>query len=112
MTAFWIDIESQYGVKIGTIRTAQEWRQVRRLSRAGEFSFTMPAGDPQAALIVRKRVARCFTIQAGTLVEVGSGIIGRIGHRNTGRERVLSVEGGDLLREVTYRPVGKLAIGG
>ena len=112
MTAFWIDIESQYGVKLGTIRTAQEWRQVRRLSRAGEFSFTMPAGDPQAALIVRKRVARCFTIQAGTLVEVGSGIIDRIGHRDTGGERVLSVEGGDLLRELTYRTVGKLTIGG
>ena len=73
MSAFWIDIEAQYGVKLGTIRTASEWRQVRRLSRAGEFSFTMPAGDPQAALIVRKRVARCFTIQDGTLVEIGSG---------------------------------------
>ena len=112
MTAFWIDIESQYGGKVGTIRTAQEWRQIRRLSRAGEFSFTMPAGDPQAALVVRKRVARCFTIQEGVLVEVGSGIIDRIGHRDTGGERVLSVEGGDLLRELTYRTVGKLTIGG
>jgi len=112
VTAFWIDIEAQYGVKIGTIRTAQEWRQVRRLSRAGEFSFTMPAGDPQAALIVRKRVARCFTVQDGTLVEVGSGIIDRISHRDTGAERVLSVEGGDLLRELTYRTVGKLTLGG
>ena len=112
MTTFWIDIESQYGGKVGTIRTASEWRQVRRLSRAGEFSFTMPSGDPQAALVVRKRVARCFTIQEGVLVEVGSGIIDRIGHRDTGGERVLSIEGGDLLRELTNRTVGKLTIGG
>lgn len=112
MTAFWVDIEAQYGAKLGTIRTAQEWRQVRRLSRAGEFSFTMPAGDPQAALIVRKRIARCYTIQDGTLVEVGSGIIDRISHSDTGGERVLTVEGGDLLRELTYRTVGKLTLGG
>lgn len=112
MTAFWVDIESQYGGKVGTIRTASEWRQVRRLSRAGEFSFTMPSGDPQAALIARKRVARCFTIQEGVLVEVGSGIIDRISHRDTGGERVLSIEGGDLLRELTNRTVGKLTLGG
>lgn len=111
-STFWVDIEDATGVVLGVIKSAVEWRQVRRLSRAGNFSFRMPAGDPAAALVQRKRVARCYTIIAGAVAEVGAGVIDHLSFRDQGAERVLSVSGDDLLRELTVLTVGKLCLGG
>ena len=109
---FWIVIEDSSGVPQGYIRSASDWRQVRRLNRAGSFSFSMPAGDSAAGLVVRKRIARCYTVHDGAVIEVGAGIIDRITFNDSGAERMLQVDGGDMLRELTYRTVGRLTIGG
>jgi len=109
----WIDIEDSAGVKLGDgpIVTAQAWEDTARLSRAGIFRFTMPAGDPRAALCQAKRRARCYARIDGAVTEVGAGIIDktRILVDNQGQAR-LEVSGDDLLRELTYTQVGQLAI--
>ena len=104
---FFIDIEDDSGNKLGDgpVFTATEWRHVARLSRAGAISFSLPASDPRAALIQTKRVARCRTVVNGSVVDVGAGIIDSVTLQEGGIETLLTVEGDDLLRELTYRPV-------
>jgi len=77
MPKFWIDIENAAGDKLGDgpIITAESWESTPQLDAAGSFRFTMPASDPKSALLVRKRIARCYTVRDGEVVEVGSGII-------------------------------------
>jgi len=111
---FFIDIEDDSGNKLGQgpVFTATEWRHVARLSRAGSISFSLPASDPRAALIETKRVARCYTVVNGQVVEVGAGIIDSVTLQEGGIETALTVDGDDLLRELTYRPVLFLSVSG
>lgn len=113
-TGFRIDIEDSSGTKYGSgpIRTASRWKSVYRLDRAGTFSFEMPASDPRAAMVVEKRVARCWTGVLGAIYEVGSGVIDKIDlETDPSGAHVLKVSGDDILRELTYRSVGDLQIG-
>lgn len=109
----WIDIETSAGVKVGSgpITSATSWRNVRRLSRAGTFDFTMPAGDPKAVNLASKRVARCYGLVDGAVTELGAGIIDEIALQpGRGGVSFLQVRGDDLLRELTYRTVGTLTL--
>lgn len=105
----WIDIEDSSGAKQGSgpIISATRWRSTKRLDRAGTFEFEMPAGDPRAASLAAKRVARCWGIVDGVLTELGAGIIDKITVQ-PGKPSVIKVSGDDLLRELTYRSVGFL----
>ena len=113
----WIDVESSAGVKQGSgpITSATSWRNTRRLDKAGEFSFTMAAGDPMAAEVQHKRVVRCYGVLgeieagAGVITELGAGIVDQI-EVTADDPPMLRVSGSDLLRELTYRTVGDLEI--
>lgn len=105
---FWIDIEDDSGNRYGSgpIVSAEEWDYRPALSRAGQFSFSMPASDPKSALVQKKRVARCYALQNGVITDRGSGIIDRIAYK-AGNPSMLNVSGNDLLRELTYRTVAE-----
>ena len=100
---FWIDIENSAGTKQGSgpITAALHWRSTKRLDRAGEFAFEMPATDPNAALVTSRMVARCYAIVDGAVAEVGAGTIDSISVRMTeDGQPLLVVSGPDLLGEL------------
>lgn len=100
---FWIDVEDASGVKQGSgpIAAALHWRSVKRLDRAGEFSFEMPATDSRASLVTSRRVARCYAIINGAVAEVGAGTIDSVSVRIPEDGQPLLVVGGpDLLGEL------------
>lgn len=105
---FWIDIEDGSGTKYGSgpIVSAEHWEYKPALSRAGQFSFVMPAGDLKAALVQKKRIARCYALRNGLVEDRGSGIIDRIAYK-AGNPSMLTVGGDNLLRELTYRTVAE-----
>ena len=114
---FWIDVENASGARqgAGPIATATQWRHIARLDRAGEVQFTMPANDPAAALVVDhpKRVVRCKGQRPadGAIIDFGAGLVETWSIKpDTAGATQLSVAGGDLLRELTHRSVGFLAI--
>lgn len=100
---FWIDIENSSGTRQGSgpITSATVWRSVRRLDRAGEFAFEMPATDSRSSLVSARQVARCKAIVAGVVTEVGAGIVDVIATRiGDDGQPVLVVSGPDLLGEL------------
>ncbi len=100
---FWIDVENSAGTRQGSgpITAALNWRSVRRLDRAGEFSFEMPATDSKASLVTARRVVRCKTIINGAVAEVGAGIVDTISTRiGSDGLPMLVVSGPDLLGEL------------
>lgn len=114
---FWIDIESPTGDKLGDgpIATATAWRHSARLDRAGEIQFVMSARDPRAALIIDhpKRIARCYgqLFPGAAVSELGAGLIESWSLKpDKNGDTQLTVAGGDLLRELTHRSVGFLAL--
>lgn len=110
---FWIDIEDSSGNRLGSgpIITATAWQSDPALSQAGTFSFSMPASDPQAALIQSRRVVRCYMPSEDGPVEIGAGIIESIGtSADAAGNLMLQVAGDDLLRELARRQVGDLTI--
>ncbi len=111
MPRFWIDIEDAAGNHLGSgpIITATSWESSLRLDAAGSFRFTMPASDPKSALLLRKRIARCYTERDGALVEVGAGIIDSV-EKQIGNPTMLTVSGPDLLAELGTRTVHGLGV--
>ena len=100
---FWIDIENAAGVRQGDgpIASGLSWRSVRRLDRAGEFSFEMPATDLRKSLVTARRVARCYAVIDGAAMEIGAGTIDSISVRiNDDGQPLLVVSGPDLLGEL------------
>jgi len=115
MPSLYIDIENAAGTKFGPIVSASQWRYTARMDRAGTFEFVMPASDPKAAYVIKKRIARAYAYLDGAYVEVGAGIIDRIEKIVQDDGTVsLKVSGDDLIRELTYRTVLtlKLSSGG
>ena len=100
---FWIDIENASGDKQGggPIWSALHWRSVKRLDRAGEFSFEVPATDRRSSLVQSRYVARCFAVIDGVVTEVGAGRIDSISVRVAeDGQPLLVVSGPDLLAEL------------
>lgn len=79
----------------GVIYGALQWESTARLNAGGSFSFSLPATDPGASLIVALRTVRCrwrgAVVAAGIVSrwEVGAG--------------VLQVRGEDMARELATR---------
>ena len=111
MGEIWIDVEEEGGAVVGPgpIISASDWRHAPKLDAAGRFSFSMPAEDPRALLLERKRTVICRTIRGGQVVELGAGIINRVDAR-VGDPSTLQVTGPDLLAELSRRTVGNLVI--
>lgn len=109
---FYIDITNSSGTRYGggPITSASYWRSTARVDRIGGFEFAMPASDEKAAEIQHRRYAYCYAIIEGEgPIPVGSGIIDRIETRPDNNGNVeLVVSGDDLLRELTWRTVGRL----
>jgi hypothetical protein len=109
----WADIEDATGAKIGAgpLDTVSDTRLVKRLSRAGEISFTAHINDPNLAYflqtdgttgtirLIRKTVTLRGIVNNGARV-LGRGIIERVTYAAPDRIRV---EGSTLLRELAYR---------
>lgn len=112
MARIWIDIEDASGNKLGDgpITSATGWQNHRLLDRAGEFSFSMPASDPRAALLAEKRIARCWTESPNGPREVGAGIIDQIEEDTSGDVAMLNVSGPDILHELANTSVRNLAV--
>jgi hypothetical protein len=115
----WIDVENASGTRYGDgpIRTATSWTSTRRLDRAGEFSFTMPASDPRLVcsdgtnLLQHKRVVRCWAADEHGIREKGAGVIDTIEWTvDAGGATMITVSGSDLLRELANRTVGDLEL--
>jgi hypothetical protein len=81
----------------GTIATATAWSSTLRLSAAGNFTFSMPATDPAAALVVPLAVVRCYQDN----VLVGAGLVDEIANDGS----VITVSGDDLARELAETTV-------
>lgn len=113
MAVVYIDIENSAAQRQGSgpITSAAFWRYTGRMSKAGEFEFEMPATDPKAFAVQKKRVARAYAILNGQRVEVGAGIIDHI-EKNPQPDgtAILRVSGNDLVRELTYRSVLNLKL--
>ena len=106
MMRFWVDIENAFGAKVGEgpLTSVLTWQHTANLDRAGAFAFTLPADDPRAALIVAKRIARCWTVEGGRLRHLGAGIIHEARQTFDAENRpLLTVSGDDLLTELLYR---------
>jgi hypothetical protein len=103
-----IDVETSASVKTGSgpITTATGWRQIHNMDRLGSFSFSMPASDPRAALLVSRAVVRARYDGA----EVGSGIVDHVELDLSGDVPMLAVSGNDLGQELTWWDVPHLPI--
>lgn len=102
-----ITVENGAGVLQGQpITTAQGWRSVARVDRAGDTSFTMPAADPRGAVLAHRRVMRAYSQIDGARTEIGAGIIDSITEGpSIDGGATLQVKGPDLLEELTARSV-------
>jgi hypothetical protein len=113
---FYIDIEDSAGTKLGPgpIDSAAKWTYTARLDKAGNFSFEMPAQDPNAQLVQRKRKARAWAmLREGVWTEVGAGLVDNIQRKPDEDGLVwLVVSGDDELRELANRSVGLLDLAG
>lgn len=112
-----VTLENAAGVKLGAgeITSAYGFEYTNRLSRAGRFAFTVPLNDPRLveissdgrAVLSEKRIARVWGVVPfgnglGALRDLGGGVIDRIART---APDTLTVEGDNLLRELTYRSV-------
>lgn len=110
MNDFWIVIAEGL-VNQGEIRSAQAWESEELLDRAGRFRFSMPAADHKADLPTAKRTANCYALIGGVVTLVGAGTIDEIKIVAGGDGALMLEIGGDnLLRELTNKQVGTLAI--
>jgi hypothetical protein len=109
---FFVDIIDSSGAKLGKgpLSTVEQWSSKVRMDRAGEFSFSLPASDPSASVIDEKLIARCYAIEAGGIIKVGSGVIDKIETiPDSAGNLLLQVSGDDTMRELNYRSVHFLA---
>ncbi len=112
-TGFYIDIEDSSGQRLGSgpIMSASKWRITMRMDKAGSFDFEMPATDPKATIVQKKRIARAYAFMNGQRIEVGAGVIDNIRRQPAADGKVtLQVSGDDLIRELTYRSVLNLKL--
>jgi hypothetical protein len=102
-----ITVESSAGTLYGPpILTAQSWKSVSRVDKAGTISTLVPAADPRAAVLSEKRVIRCYTQVNRQRTNVATGIIDSLVEGpQIGGASTLQVSGPDLLDELTTRSV-------
>lgn len=107
----WIDLVSGGNKRgSGPITSILSWKFTRRLDRAGEFSFTMPASDPKANNLAYKLQVWAYSDSNVGPQLIGRGLIDKITVRAQPGQAgsILEVSGGDLLRELSFRTVGDL----
>lgn len=109
----WVTVKNAAGAVQGggPITTATNWFQEKRLDEPGQFSFDMPASDERWRLIQPFYTVECYTILDGAVVQLGGGIVESVDEeKEIGTPSLIRVSGSDLLRELSYYPVGELNI--
>jgi hypothetical protein len=106
---WWLDIELPDGSKAGNgpLRSATSFEVTRRLDAAGKFK-SKAALEARSSMVQPKRRARAWGMINGMVTDLGAGIIDQIG---VDADLNLDLSGDDLLRELTYRQVGRLLVG-
>lgn len=110
----WADIEDSNGDKIGfgALDTVASPQFVKRLSRAGTFSFSVHVNDPNLAYFLEtdgttgsirllRKIAKLRAPLGTSIKTLGGGIIENVTY-DADRKQV-SVSGSTLLRELAYR---------
>ena len=112
---FWIDITDATNTIVGEgpIYNATRCTVSKRLSRAGEFGFELPATDERASLVTPRRNAYIYGMVNGAKTYLGGGTIDEIRTR-IGADGIamLAVRGGDIMRELARISVGKMTLDG
>ncbi len=109
--ALWIDVYDSSNNKLGPgpLFNPIGWRNVRRLSRAGEFSVSFPATDMRLheiqddgyPLLHSDRYLYCYGILDGAVALIGAGWVKNIElSRSGGAVPTIAVSGPDLLGEL------------
>ena len=109
--ALWIDVHDSSNNKLGPgpLTEVLRWRNVRRLSRAGEFSVEFPATymrlhelqSDSNPLLYSDRYLYCYGILDGAVTLLGAGWVKNIElHRQAGSAPTIAVSGPDLLGEL------------
>jgi hypothetical protein len=109
MASFWVDVWNKarttfYGAIYSASQPAFSWA----LDASAEWSFQMPAGDPNCAFLVNKRLVEAYTESASGARIIGTGIIESIDLDAAGE--TLTVSGSDLLSLLAGYSVGQLKI--
>jgi hypothetical protein len=107
----WVTVKNAAGVIQGggPITSATNWFQESRLDEAGTWSFDMPASDARWRLIQPFYTVECYTVIDGAIVQLGGGVVEDVSEE-IGTPSMIRVSGSDLLRELSYYPVGALDI--
>lgn len=109
--ALWIDVRDSSNNKLGPgpLTEIVRWSNVRRLSRAGEFSVEFPATygrlhqlqSDSNPLLHPDRYLYCYGILDGAVTLLGAGIVKEIELvRRAGNAPVIAVSGPDLMGEL------------
>lgn len=106
--SFFIDLLDANDDKLGSgpVSTATEFSCATRMDRAGEFSFSLPAADPNSDYIQNKIKVKAYVMESTGPVFVGGGCVDKIDTTLDDDGNVtLTVSGDDQMRELTYRSV-------
>jgi parallel beta-helix repeat protein len=107
----WVDVYDRTQTTLqGTIYSAADFEYDHRLDESGAWSFAMPAGDPNAAFLVHKRVICAYTESASGPRLVGEGIIDVVELDPASDPMMLTVTGNDWLSILANYSVGQLKI--
>ena len=104
--AIWIDVENSAGTKYGggPITSAEAFRFTRRLDRAGEFSFRMPAADPMANEVQQRRYVSVYEASDSGPLKICRGIIESVTiDARPGEPVMIEVTGPDMAGELNHR---------
>lgn len=100
----WANVENAAGTVLGggPLTNIASWQYTRRLSRAGAFSLSIPASEPQALHVQVRRILHFYEYNhRGQLIDHGRGVIESVNASVSATGQVtLLVTGSDLLREL------------
>lgn len=89
----------------GPIATGIRWRYTQRLSRAGEYQFSVPAAEPRLEHATPKRFLHCYDYINGTRRWLGGGALEKRQVTLHAGALEMSLTGNDVLSELTRATV-------
>lgn len=107
----WITVKNAAGAIQGggPITSVMNWHQDKRIDEPGNFNFVMPASDVRWRLIQPQYSVEYYVMLDGAVTLMGGGIVESVDEQ-AGTPSTVLVSGSDLLRELSYYPVGKLNV--
>lgn len=99
----WIDISNNAGTKLGDgpLINIGKWRYTMKLSRAGEWSFDIPASDKRLQFAQLKRWVNCYALLGGVKTWFGGGVLEKRTVTVRGQEApIVTLSGNDTLYDL------------